>query len=113
MNSRRLLAPASPQAGAAHLKGLNRLFWLHLGETKVSNAGLAHLKDFANLKEILLNDTRINDAGLEHLNVLKNLEGLNLEFTDVTDEAVEKLHQSIPRCKITYDGGVLEAKSPS
>ena len=77
---------------------------------QVTDAGLVHLKGLTSLEGLVLNGTEITDAGLVHLKDLANLKGLNLQGTDVSDEAVEKLHEELPKCKIWYDGGVLEPK---
>jgi hypothetical protein len=46
---------------------LNRLHWLDLSETKITDAGLAQLKGLNELETLCLNNTRVTDAGKEEL----------------------------------------------
>jgi hypothetical protein len=47
------------------LKGLNRLFALHLEGTKVTDAGLEQLNGFSSLVYLHLNKTQVTDAGVK------------------------------------------------
>ena len=97
-------------AGVAHLKELTNLKKLQLGQkpAKFSDADIVHLETMQNLSWLQLNQTNITDKGVNHLYQLKNLEKLDLKETPVTATGIEKLHQALPKCKITWDGGVVE-----
>jgi serine/threonine protein kinase/Leucine-rich repeat (LRR) protein len=121
-------------AGLAHLKACKELKHLNLGSTKMTDAGLAYFKDCKNLGWLSLSGTSITDAGLAHLNDCKNLARLDLQGTPITDEGlphfvglnaltelnltktkvtengVEHLKKALPRCRITWDGGMIEPK---
>jgi len=88
-------------------KDLKRLF---LPGTNVSDEGLAHIKDCKKLTVLHLDFTQISDAGLSDLAGLDQLTELNLAKTKVTAKAVEGLAKAQPKCKITWDGGVIEPK---
>src|SRR5262249_30725449 len=48
------------------------------------------------------------DAGLAHVAGMDQLIELNLAKTKVTAKGVEGLAKALPKCKITWDGGVIE-----
>ncbi len=61
-------------AGLERLKGaLDRLRYLGLGGSKVTDAGLAELEGLQELRELDLTGTSVTDAGLAHLQGLRNL----------------------------------------
>src|SRR5262249_5663373 len=94
--------------GLVHLKGCKNLTQLWLNESDVSDAGLAHVKNFENLKFLNRGLTQVSDAGLDHLEGCKNLTELLVPQTKVTAKGIDKLKKALPRCKIEWDGGVLE-----
>ncbi len=130
-NNRRLVA-----AGLEHLQSATEMFLIELGNTEMgdddlakiknltpfmqkltiwgnytTDSGLEHLKgmtilDFLNLER----SPRVSDAGLKHLEVLTKLTELNVSHTKVTSEGVKKLAAALPKCKIEWDGGVIEPK---
>jgi serine/threonine protein kinase/formylglycine-generating enzyme required for sulfatase activity/Leucine-rich repeat (LRR) protein len=95
-------------AGLAHVKGYKNLRGLSIGGTNVTDAGLAHLKDCKNLGTLRLVGTQVTDAGLADLAGLRQLTELDLTRTKVTPSGVEGLAKALPKCKITWDGGVVE-----
>ncbi len=101
-------------AGFAHLKELTSLKTLHLGQkpTQFSDADMLHLASLQNLTRLHLNQTKVSDEGLGHLNQLKNLERLDLKESQVTATGIKKLHQTLPNCKIEWDGGVVGPAEP-
>jgi serine/threonine protein kinase len=88
-------------------KGLR---WLDLSGTSVGDTGLASLKDCTKLKLLSLVGTRVTDAGLDGLAGLDVLAELNLVNTKGTARGVEGLAKALPKCKITWDGGVVGPK---
>jgi hypothetical protein len=54
-------------AGAAHLRNMPRLKYIHLGNSQVGDAGLAVLAKLPNLEGLSMQRNRITDAGLAHL----------------------------------------------
>ena len=71
-------------AGLGRLRGLKKLEWLSVGNTKVSDEGLRIVAGFDRLEWLGLGDTT-TDAGLTHLKGLKRLKGLGLDCTAVSD----------------------------
>jgi hypothetical protein len=94
-----------------HVKELSKLGDLFLDGTNITNAGLTHIKLMTHLVALGLQQTGVTDAGLEHLASLKRLLQLNLKATKVTGDGVKKLATALPGCKITWDGGTVEAKT--
>jgi hypothetical protein len=97
-------------AGLAYLQGSKNLMYLNLARTQVGDAGVARLKDCGNLTTLWLEGTPVTDAGLSHVNGLDKLIDLKLTKTKVTAQGVEGLAKMLPKCKITWDGGVIEPK---
>jgi serine/threonine protein kinase len=97
-------------AGLAVAREWKTLKVLNLAELTVTDAGLLALKECKSLTGLYLNDTQVTDAGLAHLTGLDQLTRLTLLKTQVTAQGVEKLARALPRCKIEWDGGVIEPK---
>jgi hypothetical protein len=97
-------------AGLAHFKDCKNLTVFHLAGTQVSDAGLAHFKDRKNLTRTYLDSTQVTDAGLADLAGRDKLTELNLANTKVTAKGVEGLAKALPKCKITWDSGVIEPR---
>ena len=98
-------------SGAAYLKGFKNLTSLGLGGTKVSDAGLAYFNGCKNLTSLDLGHTEVSNAGLEQLAAFRHLASLFVKKTNVTETGVKQLAAALPRCKIEWDGGVIEAKA--
>jgi Leucine-rich repeat (LRR) protein len=87
-----LLNTPVSDAGLAHLEGLANLRILKLqGENKITDAGLIRLKRMTSLKQLFLDDSQITDAGLTHLKTLTDLEELGLANTQVGDAGLAHL----------------------
>ena len=99
-------------AGLAHFQNCKGLVHLFLAATPISDAGLAHFKDFKNLQQLILNDTQVSDASLERLAGYPKLGLLQLRATKVTEAGVKKFAVAAPQCKIEWDGGTIEPRSP-
>ncbi len=127
-----LVAGPLTDTGVAKLRDLPALYYLNLDSTKVTDAGLPALKQLPELKILILANTKVTDDGLAALKVLPKLEAVVLDHTAITDEGllqlraapsltlvkvpgakvteagVKKLAAALPKCKIEYDGGVIE-----
>jgi hypothetical protein len=95
-------------AGLAHFKDCKNLNVLGLDGTKVSDMGLAHFKDCKSLTFLGLKGTQMSDAGLAYFKDCKNLAQLYVQKTKVTAAKIEELKKALPRCRIEWDGGVIE-----
>jgi formylglycine-generating enzyme required for sulfatase activity/tRNA A-37 threonylcarbamoyl transferase component Bud32 len=97
-------------AGLANLKDCKSLTQLGLNGTQVTNAGLAHFKDCKTLQFLDLSNTKLSDEGLALFENCKELTDLRVKNTKVTADGVNKLAAALPKCKVTWDGGVIEPK---
>lgn len=77
---------------------------LNINDTKVTDDGMIYLKELRSLEMILMDNTQITDAGLRHLKKLTNLESLQLRGTQITAEGVKRFNETLPNCKIYWDG---------
>lgn len=71
----------------------------------------AHLGEFARipkLNRLEVPSTSITDAGLPALHACQTLRTLDLTNTAVTAEGIAALHTALPKCRITWTGGVVE-----
>lgn len=89
-----------------------RKLWLH-NATRITPEGWKVLGDLKHLEELNLEASAIDDSNLELLTKLTSLKSLNLNKTKVSKAGVESLHNALPKCKITWDGGVVEPKMES
>jgi eukaryotic-like serine/threonine-protein kinase len=83
---------------------------LSLNGIKVSDDGLAYLKNNKIMFSLCLKDTKVSDAGLESLKGMAAQKELDLTGSKVTAVGVKKLAAAMPKCKITWDGGVIGPK---
>jgi TusA-related sulfurtransferase len=97
-------------AGLAHFKEHRNLLEVMLHSTQITDVGLAHFKDCRNLTRIYLPNTRVSDAGLESLPGCRAAQLIYLKGTQVTGAGVKKLSAALPRCKIEWEGGVIEPR---
>ena len=66
--------------------------------------------NFSSLTRLDLLLTKIDDAGLTYLVGLDKLTKLIIGKTKVTAKGVEKLAKALPKCRIEWDGGIIEPK---
>lgn len=128
-----LTAVAVPDEQVAHLTHLERLEFLSLAETPVSDAALEHLASLTRLRRLELEGapvagpglaalrrlrrlevlglarTQVDDGAMEHVAALPALRDLSLYMTRVTDAGLEKLHacRTLRRLEL-YSTGVTE-----
>jgi hypothetical protein len=98
-------------SGLAAFKDCKSLIILGLDRTQVSDEGLAYFNQCKALTELELTGTQVSDAGLAHFAGCKSLTHLTLQKTKVTPAKVEELRKALPKCKIEWDGGVIEPKA--
>jgi hypothetical protein len=110
-----LLSIHRPVSGFSILP-LRKLQDLNLFNTKVTDAGLEHLKALTSLQWLSLGSsfgpigkTKVTNAGLEHLKGLPDLWYLELWGTQVSEEGVKRLHEALPKCRISSPHGELKA----
>jgi thiol-disulfide isomerase/thioredoxin len=82
---------AVTDAGLGHLADVSELKLLYLEDTVVGDGGLAHLAHLAKLEVLILNNTDVSDTGLAHLKGLSELMVLQLRNTSVSDVGLEHL----------------------
>lgn len=68
-----------------------RIVWLDLGRTQITDQGMANVGQMFNLERLHLEQTKVSDAGMKHLAALHNLEYLNLYGTGVTAAIFEPM----------------------
>jgi hypothetical protein len=88
---------------------LPNLVRLDVGGKHFTDAHLSEFARLAKLEYLGLIRTSIIDAGLPALYDSRALRRLDLSQTAVTAEAVRALHDHLPLCRITWDGGVIES----
>ncbi|MCZ2343621.1 MAG: protein kinase [Bacteroidales bacterium] len=98
--------------GLAHFQRCRKLKYLSLGKTKITDASLAYFQDCPNLEDLILSEIAITDESWKLFKGWKNLKNLDLLKTNVTANSIENLKQSLPQCRITWDGGVIEPAKP-
>jgi serine/threonine protein kinase len=95
-------------AGLDHLKNCKGLMNLVVEGPTISDEGLAHLKECKMLTHVELNQTKVSDVGLAQLEDYKNLIHVQMLKTKVTAAGIRKLQNALPKCRIEWDGGVIE-----
>jgi uncharacterized membrane protein len=97
-------------AGLAHFADCKSLGWLILDRSKVTDAGLAHFEGCKGLSIVVLNNTGVTDASVGKLADRVNLSQLLVHQTRVTRTVIDDLKTSLPKCRIHWDGGVIEPR---
>lgn len=83
----------------ATLPQLEKLEWLDLTQTAVTDAGLANLDRFPGLKQLFLTGTGITDRSLAEIAKVTSLEELDLSATRVTSRGIATL-AALPNLKV-------------
>ena len=87
-----------------------KLEYLNLDGAKLDNQSLEHLASLLALRQLMIQNTPIDDEGLKHLAASK-LVTLNVRGTKVTEAGVKQLAAALPKCRIEWDGGMIEPSS--
>ncbi len=96
--------------GVELFKDCHNLLILGLQDTQVTDRSLVHIKDCKKLQILSVSGTQVTDAGLVDLAGLENLTKVYLTNTKVAAAGVKGLAKALPKCEITWDGGVIEPK---
>jgi len=99
-------------AGLAHIGDLDGLLYVYLGGTKVTEVGLKHLRKSTGLTALFLNGIALTNDGWAALGGFPRLANLSVHQTGATAKAVTDFAKAVPRCKIHWDGGVVEPTEP-
>lgn len=94
--------------GLEHLKNCKSLMQINFENMNITDAGLAHLSGCKMIEGLSLVLTQVSDAGLAQLAGCPKLNSLNLRATKVTEAGVKKLAAALPKCRIDWDGGVID-----
>ena len=100
-------------AGLDNLRSCHEIQTIHLNNTNITDHGLRCLKDCNKLQDLYLSDLLVTDAGLSHLENFDSLKTLQLKDTQVTEAGVKQLAVALPKCRIEWDGGVIEPRESS
>lgn len=98
-------------AGLAHIRECVQaphISELYLGNTAITDVGLSHLSNCVGMRSLWIFETAVTDAGLPHLKPMQNMTLLKLQGTGVTEEGVRQLAAALPKCRIEWNGGVIE-----
>lgn len=98
---------------AAVLPTFGDLRILGLQETSVTDKAIESLPTLKSLETLNLRQTKITPASLPALARLQALRSLDVSRTSLGKETLEDLHDKIPRCKITWNDGVIDAEPPT
>lgn len=98
--------------GLASLAGMTDLMKLHLEKTSITDEGLKHLKNLQKLEYLNLYGSNVSDAGLVHLTGLKNLKRLYVWKTKVTQAGMDSLNEKLPKLKIVGEAKFTPVKPP-
>jgi len=79
------------EAGVTHLTGCHSLRDLSLATTRISDDSLKTVGKLTTLEELDISGSPITDAGLVHLRQLSNLKVLRMAVTQITDEGLLQL----------------------
>jgi serine/threonine protein kinase len=99
----------------SELAKLTKLLTVNAVRTGVNDNCLRDLAKSKTIRSLMLSgNKRMTDAGLQSLEKLNSLVDLQIQNNpQLTEPAIKKLAAALPNCKITWDGGVINPKSPS
>ena len=97
-------------AGLAHLRNLPNRGIMLIDCKKVDDEACAVLGSMPRFQWMSLAGTTITDAGVAKLAACKELRLLDVRRCKISEATVKKLAAALPRCQITWDGGVIEPK---
>lgn len=83
---------------------------VYLNGSQVTDNGLRQLLNCENLRILAMAGTGVTDEGLAILRQIKTLTTLAVPATKVTEDGVKKFAAALPKCRIEWDGGVIEPR---
>ncbi len=98
--------------GLKHLEQTPHLQNLYLRETNLDSVGVQHLPVLPKLRDLYLSKTSLDDAAVLHLSQFSSLRRLSLTGTKLTEAGIARLHEALPQCAITWDGGLVLPEKP-
>ena len=90
---------------------LPNLTQLHAEGKSITDEHLVEFARLTKLDKLRLLASAVTDAGLPVLYDSRALRRLDLSKTQVTAAGVAALHERLPLCQITWDGGIIEPAS--
>ena len=90
---------------------LPNLTQLHAEGKSITDEHLAVFARLTKLYKLELISASVTDAGLPVLYDSRAMRLLDLSKTQVTAAGVAALHERLPLCQITWDGGIIEPAS--
>lgn len=91
-------------------EGCKNLTELAVYYTPIDGSGLAHFKESTKLATVGFSVSNLSDEHLLRLADFPLLTSVDARTTKVTEAGVKKLSAALPRCKIEWDGGVIEPR---
>ena len=82
------------------LPSAERLVWLNLDDTQITDAAGPVLCRFKNLKFLHLGRTKITDEIIDSLAGLKSLETIHVTRTGITEEGAARLREALPGAQV-------------
>ena len=73
----------------------------------LDSSGLKNLPTLNHLRFLFLSSTKIDDEAVAHLGRYPSLRYLHVSNTNITAAGAARLHQSLPRCAILWNGGLI------
>jgi hypothetical protein len=107
--------PRLDRETAAAIAAWPELGKLALYTTELDDDSYAELARCPRLHNLMIGTSKIDDKALEHLARIKTLRALQLYGAKptVTDAGIQKFAAALPKCKITWAGGVIEPRDKS
>jgi Leucine-rich repeat (LRR) protein len=87
-------------ASLTEVAKLTQLKSLYLNDTKITDVGLKKVAEMKQLTSLYFKDTQITDVGVKEVAKMKQLTTLDLRATKVTKAVVRRLQKTLPKCKI-------------
>ncbi len=82
------------------LPSAERLVWLNLDDTQITDAAGPALSRFKNLRFLHLGRTKITDEIIDSLAGLKRLETIHVTRTGITEEGAARLREALPDTQV-------------
>ncbi|QDU21858.1 protein kinase domain-containing protein [Urbifossiella limnaea] len=101
------------EAGLAHFRNCTKLKHLDLDALPVGDAAVVPFAECKNLEVLHLGGTQVTDEGVAQFKQCKRLQYLLLRGTKVTAVGIDHLKAALPRCRIEWDGGVIDPAAPT